>query len=136
MFRFPQKVLFKHCDPAGIVFYPRYFEMINDCVEAFFEKVLSAPFEELHKSGAVPTAQIQTRFTAPSHHGDHLVMNLSIIAVGRSSAEYQIVASCADQRRFETNATLVHVDAGGKPTSWPDELGAKLRDFKENPNDT
>ncbi|MEL6103010.1 MAG: acyl-CoA thioesterase, partial [Pseudomonadota bacterium] len=26
-FQFLQKVLFKHCDPAGIVFYPRYFEM-------------------------------------------------------------------------------------------------------------
>jgi 4-hydroxybenzoyl-CoA thioesterase len=34
-----QKVLFKHCDPAGVVFYPRYFEMINDCVEALFDDI-------------------------------------------------------------------------------------------------
>ncbi|CPO21707.1 4-hydroxybenzoyl CoA thioesterase [Bordetella pertussis] len=27
------EVRFRHCDPAGIVFYPRYFEMINDFVE-------------------------------------------------------------------------------------------------------
>ena len=131
MFSYPQKVLFKHCDPAGIVFYPRYFEMMNDCVEAFFDEALNAPFEELHTSGGVPTAQIQTRFTAPSRHGDHLILTLSIIAVGRSSTEYQIVASCADQRRFETTATLVNVDTCGKPTKWPDELGAKLRDFKD-----
>jgi 4-hydroxybenzoyl-CoA thioesterase len=24
-----QKVLFRHCDPAGIVFFPRYFEMVR-----------------------------------------------------------------------------------------------------------
>ena len=131
MYSYPQKVLFKHCDPAGIVFYPRYFEMMNDCVEAFFDEVLSTPFEDLHEISALPTAQIQTRFTAPSRHGDHLNLNLSITAVGRSSAEYQIVASCADQRRFETTATLVNVDTRGKPTRWPDALGAKLRDFKD-----
>lgn len=39
LFTFTQKVLFKHCDPAGIVFYPRYFEIINDCIEAFFEQI-------------------------------------------------------------------------------------------------
>ena len=27
---------FNHCDPAGIVFYPRYFEMTNSVVENFF----------------------------------------------------------------------------------------------------
>ena len=40
-FTLTQKVLFKHCDPAGIVFYPRYFEMINDCVEAFSTRPLA-----------------------------------------------------------------------------------------------
>lgn len=34
-FSYRQKVLFMHYDPAGIVFFPRYFEMMNDCVEAF-----------------------------------------------------------------------------------------------------
>ena len=131
MFEMRQKVLFKHCDPAGIVFYPRYFEMMNDCVEAFFADILGAPFEELHKSGAVPTAQIETKFTAPSCHGDHLVLALSITKVGRSSAAYQIMSTCADQQRFVTTATLVNVDADGKPAPWPGKLGAKLRDFKD-----
>ena len=46
-FTYKQKVLFKHCDPAGIVFYPRFFEMINDAVEALFSDVLNWPFEYL-----------------------------------------------------------------------------------------
>ena len=31
------EVRFRHFDPAGIVFYPRYFEMINDFVEEWFD---------------------------------------------------------------------------------------------------
>ena len=40
-FTYEEKVLFRHCDPAGIVFFPRYFEMINDCVEYFFADTLN-----------------------------------------------------------------------------------------------
>jgi len=44
-YTYEEKVVFRHCDPAGIVFFPRYFEMINDCVESFFSEVLDWPFE-------------------------------------------------------------------------------------------
>ncbi|MEL6521746.1 MAG: thioesterase family protein [Pseudomonadota bacterium] len=130
-FEFPQKVLFKHCDPAGIVFYPRYFEMMNDCVEALFDMVLGAPFETLHKDGGVPTAQIQTRFAAPSYHGDRLALRLSITAVGRSSADYHLTAHCQSELRFETTATLVHVGPQGRPTPWPEPLRSKLIECKD-----
>ena len=33
-------VQFAHCDPAGIVFYARYFEIINEVVEDWFEDAL------------------------------------------------------------------------------------------------
>lgn len=117
-----QKVLFKHCDPAGIVFYPRYFEMINDCVEMFFDQVLHLPFEELHRDGGVPTVQIETKFTAPSRHGDALVLRLDIIRVGRTSLGYRMTANCGPEQRFETRATLVNITAQGRPTPWPDAV--------------
>ena len=33
-------VRFQHTDPAGIVFYPRYFEMINQVIEDWFAEKL------------------------------------------------------------------------------------------------
>ena len=30
VFRHSIDVMFQHCDPAGIVFYPRFFEMMNE----------------------------------------------------------------------------------------------------------
>lgn len=126
-FDFEQKVLFRHCDPAGIVFFPRYFEMINDCVEHFFDECLGLPFEVLLLTQGVPTAEISTRFIAPSRHGDRLDLVLTVTKVGRSSLCYAIQATCGGDTRFEAEAALVHVDAAGKPAAWPETIRKKLK---------
>lgn len=125
-FTLEQKVLFKHCDPAGIVFFPRYFEMINDCVEHFFDESLDWPFENLLQTNGVPTAEISTRFVAPSRHGDRLNLTLTITHVGRSSLSYRMDATCGAEKRFEAKATLVQVDRNGKAVAWPDHIRRKL----------
>ncbi|NSX56286.1 acyl-CoA thioesterase [Parasulfitobacter algicola] len=117
-----QKILFKHCDPAGIVFYPRYFEIMNDCTEAFFADALHWPFEELLKTAAIPTAQISAQFQAPSHHGDHLDIALGIARLGRSSVDLTFHATCGDETRFTAQSTLVHISQNGRSQSWPDAL--------------
>ena len=113
-FKMNQKVLFKHCDPAGIVFYPRYFEMINDCVEMFFCEI-GVPFETLHPTAGMPTAQISATFHAPSRHGDNLTINLEVIKIGGSSLKLSINADCRAEKRFSSDATIVYVNADGRP---------------------
>ena len=122
MFSFSQKVLFKHCDPAGIVFYPRYFEMINDVVEEYFSSSLNYPFTDLIPDNGVPTVQIEATFSAPSRMGDLLTLTLTVTALGRSSMAVTIVAHSGDELRFSANSVLVFVDINGKPTSWPESL--------------
>ena len=130
---FPQKVLFKHCDPAGIVFYPRYFEMLNDCVEAFFDEDLEMPFADLHRAGGVPTAEISTKFQAPSRHGEVLTITLLITRAGRSSLALAFRADCEGQTRLTATSTIVLVDGDGRPTPWPDAIKQKLLDREETP---
>lgn len=130
-FSFKQKVLFKHCDPAGIVFYPRYFEMINDTVEAFFDTALGFPFEDMLKSAGAPTAQISTQFQAVSRHGDMLDIALHLTKLGRSSADLSFTASSAGETRFTAQSTLVYVNAKGRPQPWPDVVRAKMQDYVE-----
>ena len=131
-FKVSQKVLFRHCDPAGIVFFPRYFEMMNDCVEAFFDEVIGVPFHAIHATtAAVPTVQISTEFTAPSRHGDSLMLELSIIKVGRTSFSYRITARCEGELRFDTTATLVYVGSDGRPAPLPDTIRYPLKAHKE-----
>jgi len=127
-FTFAQKVLFKHCDPAGLVFYPRYFEMLNDCVEAFFDQI-GHPFETLHADNAVPTVQISATFPNPSRHGDQLAMVLQLAKLGRTSAAIDVTAHCQSDLRAAFQSTLVFIDGQGKPLPWPDPLRGALRPY-------
>lgn len=47
-FLYNQDVLFRHCDPAGIMFFPRILEVVNDAVENFFEQVVQWSFADIH----------------------------------------------------------------------------------------
>lgn len=129
MFEIRQKVLFRHCDPAGIVFFPRYFEMMNDCVEAFFDQGLNCPFEQFHQTAGIPTATITTTFTSPGRHGDMLDLRLNVTRVGRASFDYEMSCYCGKIQRFLTNATLVQVDLDGKPTPLENSIKQRLIDF-------
>jgi 4-hydroxybenzoyl-CoA thioesterase len=36
----PHRIHFSECDPAGIVFYPQYFVLFNDLVEAWVDSLI------------------------------------------------------------------------------------------------
>lgn len=127
-FTYDQKIKFRHCDPAGIVFYPRYFEMMNDTVEAFFERVAQLPFSQMHDDCGVPTAAIEAQFQAPSRLGDRLRITLAISRLGRSSLGFAYDARCGEEQRFSASSTVVFVDAQGRPAPWPDAVRARIED--------
>ena len=56
----PIQVLFRHCDPAAIVFYPRYVELVHDVVEHWFNHGLQKSYYTLHSErgmAATPHAE-------------------------------------------------------------------------------
>lgn len=130
-FIYRQKVLFKHCDPARIVFFPRYFEMLNDVVEAFFATVPGEAFHEMHPERGVPTARIEAEFTAPSRHGETLEFALSFTHVGRSSAGTQFVCTCDGETRLIARSVLVHVGPDLRPEPWTKAARAALLAHQE-----
>lgn len=129
-FTFPPKVLFKHRDPAGIVFFLRYFEMMNDCVEMFFDQIGHA-FENMHKDGGVPTGKTDARFHAPSRHGDQLALALTGHRITRSIFDFTIETTCDSEHRMSYAATLVFIDAQGKSQHWTDSLRAALNSLRQ-----
>jgi len=122
-------VRFQHCDPAGIVFYPRYFEMLNLTVESFFERPLGYSFNRLHKelSVTVPTVCIETDFFNASYLEDKLQFQMTLDAIGRSSLALQIDCKCHDEDRLRALITLVCIDFHKKKaTPWPDVIREKI----------
>lgn len=128
-FRTQAKVLFQHCDPAGIVFYPRYFEMINAVIEEWFEAGLGVSFADLvgPRRAGVPTARIEATFHAPSRLGDLLDFALEVTRLGGASLDIAVRASAGGEARLTCTATLVHVDRDSlRAVRWPDDLRARL----------
>ncbi|MBA2778479.1 acyl-CoA thioesterase [Billgrantia kenyensis] len=120
-----RKVRFQHCDPAGIVFYPRYFEMLNSVVEDFFAEAVGHDFNQLHVENrtGVPTAHIETDFHAPSRLGETLTFELTIRDIGRTSMALRTVALCNGEPRLTCDSTLVFIDLdSGRPLPWPDAM--------------
>lgn len=127
-----ETILFRHCDPAGIVFFPRYLEMVNDSVEALFAKI-GHPFHELHRGGGVPTVALVTEFTAPSRLGEKLALKLSVVAIGRTSADLRHEARGGGETRFRIRQRIVNVGSDMRPAPWPEDLRAALARYQETP---
>lgn len=132
-FHYQIKVHFADVDPAGIMFYPRIFEMVNETVEEWFA-AMGKPFSKLHlEDGAgVPLASISADFLKPSHLGEVLDFRLAVEKVGGSSVQLGIKASGEGEERFRVTATLAHIDLKSKKaTPWPDELKSELSKWQE-----
>ncbi|WP_457443621.1 acyl-CoA thioesterase [Roseateles sp. P5_E4] len=128
-FQREQLVRFGHCDPAGIVFYPRYFEMLNELIEDWFAQGLCLPFDVLigQRGVGMPTAQLDTRFLRVSRHGDRLVQTIHIERLGGGSMTLRIAFDGADGTRVEFTQVLVCTSlATHKPQAFPADLRAAL----------
>lgn len=128
-----QPIEFNHCDPAGIVFYPRYFEMINSVIENFFADVLGYSFARITVQDrcSVPTVRIEVDFRAPSRLGEKVDFALEVGRIGRASAQLRLTARGGAELRLVADLTLVWVTSAGRAGAWPDDLRQRLTTFKE-----
>ena len=126
------QIEFNHCDPAGIVFYPRYFEMVNSVVENFFADVVGRSFAQMHlgQGNGVPTVMIEAEFVAPSRLGEKVLFTLEIVKLGGASAEFAIRAALGAEERMRLRLTLVWIEAG-RAAPWPQEMRARMVTFME-----
>jgi 4-hydroxybenzoyl-CoA thioesterase len=75
------------CDPAGIVFYPRYFEIFDGATAALFERALGLTMFQMFRTFACagyPLACTRARFVRPTRYGDDVTVE-SAITFGRAS---------------------------------------------------
>jgi 4-hydroxybenzoyl-CoA thioesterase len=132
-YRRPIRVEFNHCDPAGIVFYPRFFEMTNSVIENFFREELDFPFTQMAaERTAVPTRKVETEFKAPARLGEMLDWTLDVEALGGSSVTFRIEASGEGIVRLTERLVLVRVGTDLRPTRWPEAVRARLEQHLEH----
>jgi 4-hydroxybenzoyl-CoA thioesterase len=124
-----QRVRFAHVDAAGIVFYPRYLEMLNAAVEDWFAS-FGHDFREMHinRGEGVPSVHLSVDFAAPSELGDLLEITLASTRLGRSSLDVAFTVRSDGDVRATGKIVLVYMDLETRRAlPWPEDLSAKLQ---------
>lgn len=124
MFHRQEVVRFQHCDPAGIVFYPRYVEMINSTVEDWFAH-FGLDFARIHVEdrAAIPAVSLKVDFRSASRLGEILMFTLKVARIGTTSVTLMIRADHEGQLRFESELTLVFINQQDyRPKPWPQKF--------------
>ena len=87
VFTVQRLVRFSDCDPAGMVFYPHYFVMLNGLVEDWFTHALAVDYAQFlgQRRLGLPMASLQCDFKVPSRMGETLALHLRLLRLGRCS---------------------------------------------------
>ncbi|MBY6347848.1 acyl-CoA thioesterase [Providencia rettgeri] len=123
------RIRFSECDPAGIVFYPQYFVMFNDLMEAWIDSMTPEGFHNMIASKRVgmPSVHIEAEFKSISRMGDDVVMSLGVERIGNSSLK--LLLRCIGKDgvlRMQVRQTVV-------TTSLETHLGIPIPDFLRDP---
>jgi 4-hydroxybenzoyl-CoA thioesterase len=72
IFRYPVRISFGDCDPAGIVFYPNFFRWFDAATHALFASVGQDTAQIAREHGLVawPLVDAGAKFRAPARHGE------------------------------------------------------------------
>ncbi|HEY4143410.1 MAG TPA: thioesterase family protein [Pseudolabrys sp.] len=124
-----------HCDPAGIVFNPRFFEFFDTNTWMLFEKALGVKQSDLAATyGIIGIALVDARanFLKPAEFGDTIEITSRITEFRRSSFDVQHTITIGSDVATEGNETRVWaVRDGANPdkittASIPAEVIAKF----------
>jgi 4-hydroxybenzoyl-CoA thioesterase len=80
------------CDPAGIVYFPRYFAILDDCTAHLFERATGITKYQMQKKydfAGFPIVDVRAKFHVPTRYGDDVVVASQIAEFGKSRFEVQ-----------------------------------------------
>jgi 4-hydroxybenzoyl-CoA thioesterase len=120
------------CDPAGIIFYPRYFDIFDASTAALFERALGMTTIAYLKALAFagyPLVRTRAKFIRPTRYGDDVSVE-SRIRFGETTFDVEHRLSLGDTlcvEGTETRAWMVRDASGGlAPHPVPDAVRAKF----------
>jgi 4-hydroxybenzoyl-CoA thioesterase len=114
------KVRWSEADPAGIVFYPRFYEWFDLGTEALFES-LGLPWPEMFPAErivGVPIVESGARFASPVRYGDLVRIETTVREVREKTFRVEHEVSVGDRgcaTGFEVRAWVALPEQPGGP---------------------
>ncbi len=134
----PVEVRFGDCDPAGIIYFPRFFALFHDAMETWFPARLGMRYAELVVGRKIgfPAVHTEADFSAPCALGEAIAIELRVARLGRSSIDLRYVVRGAggDVRAVgATTCVVMDLDPASpghrRPLAIPDDLRQKIERF-------
>jgi len=132
VFNVEYPILFSHCDPAGIVYFPRFFDLLHRAMEDWFTFGLEERFADfiMKKRLGIPTVGTKVDFVGPARFGDLLRIELRVARLGSSSIELLIDSFVEDRPCFKARHTVcVFSSETYKAVPIPDELRQRMEPY-------
>ncbi len=125
-------IRFGDCDPAGIVFYPKYINILHEVTEDWWLRGVGIDVNHMIRSGfGWPLVNLETSFRKPSFSGDMVSFELSISKIGRTSLGTHICCRDDKQIRLEAHLVQVLMDMGShRPAIIPASVRERLEAFQ------
>ena len=85
-----RQVRFGDCDPAGVVYYPRFLHFFHEAMETWFGEALGAAYHEVVMGRRIgfPAVHCEADFKRPCAFGEVLAVELRVAEIGRSSLRF------------------------------------------------
>lgn len=132
IFTYEVSIRFADCDPAGIVYFPRFLEMVNHLTEEWFAAELGTPFREFHlvRKEGVPLVNTRAEFLKACYIGERLRWELKVESIGRSSVVMRVAGFVGAEERLRLRHKIAMV--GGEPIRaipLPDSIREGMQPF-------
>ena len=122
-------VRFSHCDPAGIVYFPHYFDLFNGLIEDWYKEELGYDYAELVMGSrfGFPFVHLDCDFKIPSRMGEEIHLTVMVDRIGRSSLTFAVAGRVGERLIYEGELTCVFVTRStGRSIPIPEVYRAKL----------
>jgi 4-hydroxybenzoyl-CoA thioesterase len=127
-----QLIRFSHCDPAGIVYFPRFFDLAHGTMEDWFAVALRQPLPDLirDRRTGTPTVSVQCEFAKPLRMGDTLRFELSVLKLGNASVQLAYSGKKDNVEHLTIVQTIAFMALdSGSAIPIPDDLRPRIEQY-------
>jgi 4-hydroxybenzoyl-CoA thioesterase len=121
-----ERIHWGDCDPAGIIYYPRYFELFDRCTTLMLEQALGMTKHQYllaYDFTGHPVVETGARFFLPTRFGDEVIVESRIAKIGRSS--FEVHHRLSKDGRLAVEGSEIRV--------WVRRQGPEARNIKAHP---
>jgi 4-hydroxybenzoyl-CoA thioesterase len=126
-------IRFSHCDAAGIVYFPHYFDMFNGVIEDWYKEELGHDYADLVMADryGFPFVHIECDFRIPSRMGEVIDLTLLVERIGRSSLSILIVCHRDGIERLRARMVTAMMSLETRqPVTMPDVLRKAIEAYR------